>query len=385
MDAQRQHDAAPSFDWFDALDDFNRRKDVRPQTKRAFERIWRWARGKAGELKGFSIAELANYLACDPRTARETFEELLQTYTRKGVEHDGLWLVDVILNEGGVMRLYVYDPRTDIQERRREPDPQQVLPGFDHAGSDAGNPAQESPSPPQLRVFSAGNLVQESPPAPQSGEERSGISAQESPPKSSNSAPHTYTSFNKYQYQEPPPTNASASQDWKEAEEVLRATGMGDWRGALQFAFEARVPVAEVLALVAYWHEHRPAWDVGALYRRIQNHAPGQPVGIGWPVKSDAYLHAKRRDYARQIAATQAQERAERQAQAEAERAEQTRLETRYGAWLDTRPRERVLELVRSACPFLLPSVNTKGLSAIAREAVLSYLAQHPREAEGPD
>ncbi len=179
-----------------------------------------------------------------------------------------------------------------------------------------------------------------------------------------------------------PSPNATADALWQ-AEKDFALCGIDRTDLLVAIAQRRGLSPEKCAALVAHYREHAAAkgWKPGVLYRRIECAFPDDDNAARWMPASDTAIRLQRM----QASPVHAQQRAERQRQAAADQAEQAKLEALYGVWLDTRPRERVLELVRSACPFLLPSVNTKGLSAIAREAVLSYLAQHPREAEAPD
>lgn len=381
MDAYRQQHTQPAFDWYDALDEFNRRNDLSPQEKRAFERIWRWAGGREGYLRGFSVSELATALGCDRRCASDYFRALCEGEFRvKTKMRAGAWLIDIIDDGGhtGIMQLYVYDPRSELP-RRRDPDPQRTLPGFDDS---AGDLAQDPPSPPTLKLMSAGDSAQDPPSAPQPGERTTGVPAQNPPSNVAARARDTYTSseFNTSLDKPPPTPNRNLPDEgWEEVEEVLRSTGMGAWSIAMEDARRRKLPPREILDLVDHWQQHAPAWDAGALFWRIKNHSPGQPIAVGWAKPAERFTRAKSiAESQRQTAAQQATY-ARQRLKADADAAELRRLEAKYGGHLDALPREQLEAIARSCLPAMLQAkFHTDGCAraGLVREALLTHLAR---------
>jgi hypothetical protein len=142
----------------------------------------------------------------------------------------------------------------------------------------------------------------------------------------------------------PPPTPA----DWDQVVVELRACGVGLATDAKRKALRAGFSPAECLSIIAHWRANRPAWEPGALYRRLAYVDPGIPPGDGWPAADP--LAARQRGAAlrdrRQAAA-----RAANAAEVAAAAADDAELEARCGPALDNlaATAEGMIELRRVA------------------------------------
>lgn len=213
--------------------------------------------------------------------------------------------------------------------------------------------------------------------------------------------PHTYTSKKEINNHSPPPPPVSppppplaAADDaeeeeeeeegrlvvvWGEVERALRLAGVGAWQLLAAQCRRNGLAPREVVAVVAYWADQQPAWDVGALFRKLQNHAPGTPVERGWPPRSEAArCDADRRRRAQQQA-QRAEDREQAAARRRAEEAKLAALEARHGPTLERLARDDLLALVRQACPMLERLAARDGLaSSLVRERLLLHLSDHP-------
>lgn len=141
--------------------------------------------------------------------------------------------------------------------------------------------------------------------------------------------------------------------DWREVEEELVSTGMGDIEGVMR-RVRGRCTPADVLAIIAHWRSKPGAWGLGALHMRLRFVSPGCDPAKCWVPESEAW----RREQKNRAQSAYAQERRRQEVAHRAAAAKQQAaldlLEALYGGTLDALPADELASLAAEAfghCP----------------------------------
>ena len=189
-------------------------------------------------------------------------------------------------------------------------------------------------------------------------------------------------------HKDPPPPEASSS--WKKVEEGLISSGVANWRSLVADARKRDLSASEILALIEYFRGRPGAWEPGALYRRIGNHATGLAIGDGWPPKSQKFLDAQRRTAELKADEERRRSQQEHARRVEAVRLEREELERVHGPTLDAMDTNARLELANGLRGILpryvrreihanrLQVVRYELLRAIDRRARSAALSHNP-------
>ena len=182
-----------------------------------------------------------------------------------------------------------------------------------------------------------------------------------------------------------PPDEAGKSrsvEEWKEVEEELKKE-IGDWRTAINAAIEHGVSASEVLGLIAHYRDHPGAWlSPGILWRRIQDHAPGDPTDKLWPTPQPKFLANQRQIEEASRPAESAAPDAIAAGLSEAETKERAQRETLYGPVLDGMSPDDVCRLAGECCP-LVRSEVVAGNARRVRHHLLFALEKRGRPPPG--
>lgn len=196
---------------------------------------------------------------------------------------------------------------------------------------------------------------------------------------------------------EPPPPTPSggfAGADrgdprWMEVEEELYAAGLARAQDAVAMVRRNGCTPAQVREILRHYLERRPAYGVGALYRRLEILRVGQEPSDLWPQPSSESRDLERRQSSQAAIAKQELERKSVEQQQERARQERQELERECGPVLDAMSGGEIRELIAEKWPesqsFYLRKMPARGSpTGFLRDALLLAISES-REAADSD
>ncbi|MEO8166467.1 MAG: hypothetical protein ABI619_13835, partial [Betaproteobacteria bacterium] len=165
------------------------------------------------------------------------------------------------------------------------------------------------------------------------------------------------------------------SDDWAEVEAALIRCGVSKTNDAIKTAQRNEASPQDVLAIVEYAEGKPGAYGPGAIFNRIENHRPEQPVDCGWPAEDDRFRRRRDAEAKRERKAQEELVRQEQERQRAADRLEAETLEREYGPMLDTMSEaERIAFAEAHLDTFHLQRFRRNPTSPTVRETLLSTL-----------
>lgn len=184
----------------------------------------------------------------------------------------------------------------------------------------------------------------------------------------------------------PTPSGGSAGADrgdsrWMEVEEELFAAGLARAQDAVAMVRGNGCTPAQVREIVRHYLERRPAYGVGALYRRLEILRVGQDPCELWPQPSPESRDLERRKSSEAAIAKQQLERKSVEQQQERARQERQELERECGPVLDAMSggeiRELIAEKWQESQSFYLRKMPARGSpTGFLRDALLLAISE---------
>jgi hypothetical protein len=167
----------------------------------------------------------------------------------------------------------------------------------------------------------------------------------------------------------PPPPASSDRTTAASLRARLGSLGMAVTDAPVEAAAEAGLSLPEIAQLVDFWELNRPAWELGALFKRLLIARPGLGIADAWPKPSDNWRKAEERKSRgaaekRRLAASAAEE-----ARLDADARAGARLESKHGPTLDAMTDEEAAGLLERS-------------PAIYRDFIRSRFRAHGRKAD---
>ena len=167
---------------------------------------------------------------------------------------------------------------------------------------------------------------------------------------------------------------------YKLLEKRLEALHMGAPHLAIFDARQRGARATEVSALIDHWSSKAGAWEIGALFRRIQRAGCGMPIESGWPTASEEFLKRRRGDARRAAEEKQSRDSEHERQRCENEQAADRQFESRFAPLLEQMTQDQLSHLaakVFATNPILMKRFRDHGIQATdVRLCLMTELAK---------
>jgi len=165
--------------------------------------------------------------------------------------------------------------------------------------------------------------------------------------------------------------------EWAAAVDEILAAGVGQAVQACGSARASGCTPQQVLAVLEFWESSKPAWNAGALVRRLEKLRPDQDPTFEdlWPPRSKAAEVARSREDSLRKQTELQEQRARDSKQLADERKRIQDLEQKYGEYLDSNQPRTIRMMVNNMLPkeasLLLASYKNGPPKGLLRESIL--------------